>query len=203
MSALKAFSSKRGLFFTVKGPRTLPKFRAEPPPPAPPHKKGLLKIPVEGLLKKEGGGKGPGGGGGGAGGGVAVWNLGSARGPFTANKRPLFDENAFLLSFGVPVFGGFPLGNPTKQAIASKPSQGKKKAYTALLQCRTSLAEKMGSTDERFRWWIWFSWVLQGFCIHHRPGSFSLRPEKFSKRFSFGCGCVRFVLLCSKEISLC
>ena len=27
--------------------------------------------------------------------------------------------------------------------------------------------------------------------------SFSLRPEKFSKRFSFGGGCVRFFLLCA------
>ena len=32
----KAFSSKRGLFFTVKGPRALPKFhRHHPPPPCP------------------------------------------------------------------------------------------------------------------------------------------------------------------------
>ena len=33
--------------------------------------------------------------------------------------------------------------------------------------------------------------------------SFSLRPEKFSKRFSFGGGCVRFVLLCTRGIRLC
>ena len=25
---------------------------------------------------------------------MSVWNLGSARGPFTVKKRPLFDENA-------------------------------------------------------------------------------------------------------------
>ena len=38
---------------------------------------------------------------------------------------------------------------------------GKKKAYTALLQCRTFLCrKKMGSTEERFRWWTWFSWFL-------------------------------------------
>ena len=29
-------------------------------------------------------------------GGVSVWNLASARGPFTVQKRPLFDENALL-----------------------------------------------------------------------------------------------------------
>ena len=34
------------------------------------------------------------GGGRGWGGGGSVWNLGSARGPFTAKKRSLFDENA-------------------------------------------------------------------------------------------------------------
>ena len=32
--------------------------------------------------------------------------------------------------------------------------------------------------------------------------SFSLRPEKFSKRFSFGGGCVRFFLLCLLKQSL-
>ena len=30
-----------------------------------------------------------------------------------------------------------------------------------------------------------------GFCIYHCPGKFVLRPEKFSKRFSFGGGSVR------------
>ena len=29
---------------------------------------------------------------------MSVWNLGSARGPFTVKKRPLFDENTFSLS---------------------------------------------------------------------------------------------------------
>ena len=31
--------------------------------------------------------------------GVSVWNLGSARGPFTVKKRPLFDENALCAPF--------------------------------------------------------------------------------------------------------
>ena len=64
-------------FFPVKGPRALP---APPPPRAPPHKKGLLEIPVG----KERGGGGAGGGG------MSVWNLGSARGPFTAKKKAPF-----------------------------------------------------------------------------------------------------------------
>ena len=35
---------------------------------------------------------------------------------------------------------------------------------------------------------------LEGFCIHHRPGKFFFEARKFSKRFSFGGGCVRFFL---------
>ena len=42
-------------------------------------------------------------------GGGSVWNLGSARGPFTAKKRPLFDENAFLLGPLQESFLGLPL----------------------------------------------------------------------------------------------
>ena len=51
---------------------------------------------------------------------------------------------------------------------------GKKKPYTALLQCRTFLCgKKMGSTEERFRWWIWLSgFFIWSFCIHHRLGKF-------------------------------
>ena len=37
---------------------------------------------------------------------------------------------------------------------------------------------------------------IGSFCIHLRPGNFSLRPEKFPTRFSFGGGGVRFLLLC-------
>ena len=31
--------------------------------------------------------------------GGSVWNLGGARGPFTAKKRPLFDEHALKMEF--------------------------------------------------------------------------------------------------------
>ena len=60
-----------------------------------------------------------------------------------------------------------------------------------------SLPKKMGATEERFRWWIWFSWFSQG--ILYPPliwKVFQLRPEKFPKRFSFGGGRVRLYLLC-------
>ena len=30
--------------------------------------------------------------------------------------------------------------------------------------------------------------VLIGFCIDHRPGNFSSRPEKFPKKYYFGGG---------------
>ena len=73
---------------------------------------------------------------------------------------------------------------------------GKRKPYTALLQCRTSLCRKMGSTEERFRWWIWFPGFYRVFVSTTGLESFSLRPEKFSKRFFFRGGCVRFFLLC-------
>ena len=72
-----------------------------------------------------------------------------------------------------------------------------KKAYTALLQCRTFLCrQKCGPQTRDFGGRYGF---LPGF---HRVfvsttdlESFSLRPEKFPKRFSFGGGRVRFFLL--------
>ena len=84
--ARKAFSSKRGLFFTVKGPRALPKFHTDPPPPRP-SPPPLLETPHwDFQFPPRSCGEGRGGG--------TVWNLGSAQGPFTVKKRPLFDENA-------------------------------------------------------------------------------------------------------------
>ena len=47
------------------------------------------------------------------------------------------------------------------------------------------------------------SLVFIGSFIHHRPGKFSLRPEKFPKRLSFGGGRVHFFfLLCELRESL-
>ena len=40
------------------------------------------------------------------------------------------------------------------------------------------------------------SQVFTGLCIHHWPGKFYSRPEKLSKRSSFGGGRVRFLLPC-------
>ena len=80
----KAFSSKRGLFFTVKGLRAIPKFHTDPPPRPP------FGRPPTGIFSKHPCGEGPGGGG------LFVWSLGSARGPFTVKKRLLFVENALL-----------------------------------------------------------------------------------------------------------
>ena len=70
----KAFSSRRGLFFAVEGPRALPKFHTNRPPPPSPRGGGLLKIPV-GCLPKEGRG--------------SVFSMEGGGG------ECLFDENAF------------------------------------------------------------------------------------------------------------
>ena len=43
----------------------------------------------------------------------------------------------------------------------------------------------MGSTEERFRWWIWFSWLLSGFCIHHQPGKFFFEARKVPQMIFF------------------
>ena len=58
-----------------------------------------------------------------------------------------------------------------------------------------SLQKRMGSTEERFRWWIWFSLFYRVFVSTTSLESFSLGPEKFSENFSFGGVCVRFFLL--------
>ena len=72
---------------------------------------------------------------------------------------------------------------------------GKKKAYTALLQCRTFLCRKKWGPQRKD---FGGGYGLPGFCrvFVSTTGleSFSLRPEKFSKRFSFGGGRVRFLL---------
>ena len=92
----KAFSPKRGLVFTVNGPRhpplPTPKFPVDTPGPSPP----LL---LKGVLLKI-----PGGGGGlpesGEGGGGRIWGWGKGGGaeaPFTVETSPLFGENAFQL----------------------------------------------------------------------------------------------------------
>ena len=81
----KAFSSKRGLFFAVKGLTRSANSTQTPPPLSfgrPPI--GIFSKPPPPLSW------------GGTGGGVSVWNLGSAQGPFTAKKRPLCDENALF-----------------------------------------------------------------------------------------------------------
>ena len=70
---------------------------------------------------------------------------------------------------------------------------GKKKAYTALLRCRTFLCRKKWGPQRKD---FGGGYVLPGFyrVFVSTTGleSFSLRPEKFSERSSFGGGCVRF-----------
>ena len=62
-----------------------------------------------------------------------------------------------------------------------KLSLGKRKHTPPCSSAELFFAEKMGSTEERFRWWIWFSWFLQGFL--YQPPTwkvFSLRtPNDF------------------------
>ena len=73
---------------------------------------------------------------------------------------------------------------------------GKKKPYTALLQCRTFLRKKeRGPQRKDFGGGYGFPGFYKVFVSTTGLESFSLRPEKFSKRFSFGGGCVRFFLL--------
>ena len=70
---------------------------------------------------------------------------------------------------------------------------GKKKAYTALLQCRTFLCrKKWGPQRKDFGGGYGFPDFYRVFVSTTGLESFSFRPEKFSKIFSFGGGCVRF-----------
>ena len=91
-------------------------------------------------------------------------------------------------------WGGFPIWTcPSFFVFFS----GKKKPYTALLQCRTFLCRKKWGPQRKD---FGGGYVFPGFCrvFVSTTGleSFSLRPEKFSKRFSFGGGRVGFFLLC-------
>ena len=60
-----------------------------------------------------------------------------------------------------------------------------------------SLPENMGPQRKDFGGRYGFPGFHRVFVSTTGLESFSLRPEKFSKRFSFGGGCVRFFLLCS------
>ena len=73
---------------------------------------------------------------------------------------------------------------------------GEKKAYTALLQCRTFLCrKKWGLQRKDFGGGYGFPGFYRVFVSTTGLESFSFGPEKFSKRFSFGGGGVRFFLL--------
>ena len=76
-------------------------------------------------------------------------------------------------------------------------NSGKKKPYTALLQCRTFCRQKWGPLRKDFGGGYGFPGFYRVFVSTTGLESFSLRPDKFSKRFSFGGGCVRFFLLCN------
>ena len=65
---------------------------------------------------------------------------------------------------------------------------GKENAPVQNFSCR----KKMGAQRKDLGGRYGFSGFHRFFCIHHRSGSFSLRPEKFPKRFSFGGGCTLF-----------
>ena len=73
---------------------------------------------------------------------------------------------------------------------------GKKKPYTALLQCGTFLCRKKWGPQRRdFGGGYVFPGFFRVFVSTTGLESFSLRPEELSKRYSFGGGCVRFFLL--------
>ena len=86
--SFKAFHRKGAFFFTVKGPRALPKFHTEPP-----------SRPSSPLLFWETRG----------GGGGSVWNLGSAQGPFTVKKKAPFRWKRFFFLPPSLAFSGFPV----------------------------------------------------------------------------------------------
>ena len=74
---------------------------------------------------------------------------------------------------------------------------GKKQAYTAPLQCRTFLCrKKWGPQRKDFGGRYGFPGFRRVFVSTTGLESFSLRPEKFPKRFSFSGGSVRFFLPC-------
>ena len=104
-----------------------------------------------------------------------------------------FEEQASAEGgFHFPFFRGTPLlGGPFS------PFSGKKKASTALLQLATMFPEKLGATEEDIGGRYGSPGFNRVFVSTTGLESFSLRPEKFSKRFSFGGGRVRFLLLCS------
>ena len=85
----------------------------------------------------------------------------------------------------------------SRSPISEKSVAGEKKAYTALLQCTTFLCQKKwGPQRKDFGGRYGFPGFYRVFVSTTGLESFSLRPEKFSKRFSFGGGRVRFFLLC-------
>ena len=94
--------------------------------------------------------------------------------------------------------------NARKHGNSYAPELGKKKAYTALLQCRTFLCQKKWG-PHRGKISV-VDMVIPGF--HSVLVSttdlerFLLRPEKFPKIFSFGGGRVRFFLLCQNNLAL-
>ena len=69
---------------------------------------------------------------------------------------------------------------------------GKRKHTPPCSSAELFFAEKMGSTEGKISVVDMVFLVFMGF-LYPPPAweSFSLRPEKFSKRFSFGGGCVR------------
>ena len=71
---------------------------------------------------------------------------------------------------------------------------GKKKAYTGLLQRRTFLCPKMEATEEDFGGRYGCPGFYRFFVSTTGLESFSFRPEKFPKRFSFGGGRALFLL---------
>ena len=80
---------------------------------------------------------------------------------------------------------------------------GKKKAYTALLQCKTFLCrKKLGPQRKDFGGRNGFPGFYRVCVSTTCLESFSLKPEKSSKRFSFGGGSVRFFLLCLVNLFL-
>ena len=80
---------------------------------------------------------------------------------------------------------------------SAEPLAGKKKAHTALHQWGSFLCrKKWGPQRKDFGGGYGFPGFYSFFASTTGLESFSLRPEKFSKRFSFGGGSVCFFLLC-------
>ena len=89
-------------------------------------------------------------------------------------------SNVFSLDGGAA--GGFFLSSPSEEHTWTTRWEKETIHRPAPVQ-NLSLQKKMGATEERFRWWIWFPGFYRVFVSTTGLESFSLRPESSPKDF--------------------